>query len=65
MCGHSPTIVEVQTNVLHCVRALGIEHSDPRVNCLNHMTVAEFVIPFWENVLPAGEMLRRLDYLNV
>lgn len=59
------TLFEVQVKALLCARAPETYRSDLRVRSLKHTSVADPAICFWQNGLPAGEMLGSVDYMGV
>lgn len=49
----------------HYVRTLKIYNIEHRVKRLQHMSVAEFAIPFYWKGLPAPEILWLVDYMGL
>lgn len=55
------SVFEVEDKLLHNSRILGIYHSDPQVEFLKHMSIADCVVQVLLKVLPAAKMLGLVD----
>lgn len=58
-------VFEVKTNDLNYVQSLGIYHKDLQENCLKNISIDEYAAHFWQNSLPSGAMLVRVEYMGV